>query len=58
MLTVKENYEQLASRTEAVEILEGKQYSKNLQVKSLEFAIKSAQLLDVFKKHFFYNIYK
>lgn len=55
MLTVKENYEQLASKTEAVEILEGKQYSKNLQVKSLEFAIKSAQLLDVFKKHFFYN---
>lgn len=54
MLTVEKNYEQLAGKTEATDF-EGKIYSKKLQQQSLDFAIKSAQFLDIIKKHFFYN---
>ena len=53
-ITVKEHYELLASRTESHNF-EGKQYSKELFIESLKLAIKSAQLLDIFKKNFFYN---
>lgn len=48
------NYHQLALRTEKTDY-EGKVYSKELWETIPEMAIQTAQLLDIYKKHFFYN---
>lgn len=54
MLTVKDNYNELARKTEKHDY-EGKIYSKGLYLNGLYLAIEAAQLLDIFKKNFFYN---
>lgn len=54
MLTVEKNYNELAAKTES-HSFEGKIYSKQLYQEGLNLAIQTAQLLDIFKKHFFYN---
>lgn len=54
MLTVEKDYPKLASRTESHNF-EGKKYNKEMYLESLNLAVVSAQLLDIFKKNFFYN---
>jgi hypothetical protein len=49
------NYNELAGRTEVKQELMHKQYPVKVFEHMLKMAISSAQFLDLFKKHFFYN---